>query len=110
MSMRQVMALDGSVQGIGCTKILLAIVGQFHQKKVGVCFAAAVIRIPGTVSPDRRFKYHKVRVEFVVGNFFVSGTVGEISIKSCRAEMFFKIFSTLRSRLSHRQGRKQTKY
>jgi hypothetical protein len=105
------MALDGSVQGIGCprTEILLAIVGQFHQNKVGVCFAADVICFPGTVLPDWRFKYQKVRVEFAVGNLF-SGTIGEAFFKGRLAEMFFKLFSALRSKLSHLQGRKQGKY
>jgi hypothetical protein len=105
------MALDGSVQGIGCliTEILLAIDGQLHQKIVGVRFAADVIRFLGTVLPDRRLKHLKVRALFIVGNLF-SGTIGEVHFKGRLAEMDFKIFSALRSKLSHRQGRKQGKY
>jgi hypothetical protein len=68
---------------VAISTVLLAIVSQFHQKKVGICFTAMVIHIPSMVSLNQRFKYHKVRVEFIAGNFFVSGTMGEISIKSC---------------------------
>ncbi len=102
--------LDGSVQGIGCpiSKILLAIDGQFHQKIVGVCFATNVICFLGMVLLDWRFKYCKVRVVFVIGNLF-SRTIGEVYFKGRLAEMIFKIFSALQSKLSHQQGRKQGK-
>jgi hypothetical protein len=87
----------------------MAIDGQFHQKIVGECFAAEVIRSQGKRFLDWRLKHRKVRAEFVLGNLF-SGTIGEVYFKGRLAEMIFKIFSALRSKLSHRQGRKQGKY
>jgi len=105
------MALDGSVQRKGCliTEILPAIEGQFHQKIVGVCFGAGVRRFLGIHhSLDGRFKYCKVRPEFIFGKLLF-GSIGEVFSKGA-VEMMVKSCSVLRSKLSHRQGRKQGKY
>ena len=104
------MVLDGGIQRIGrpITETSTEIEGRFHQKIMTIGFPRCVVCCEGILSLNRSLIDSNVSAAFIVGNVFI-GRIAEVCIKVL-AKMTLKSLSGLRSKLSHRQGRKQGKY
>jgi hypothetical protein len=108
--LRRTMVLDGGIQRIGrpFTETLTEIEGRFHQKIMTIGFPSCVMCCQGILSLNRSLIDSNVSAAFIVRNVFL-GHIAEVFIKVL-AKMTLKSLSSLRSKLSHRQGRKQGKY